>query len=86
MSGRLWQATVALLFAALLTIIVRLSWVGDDSYITLRTIENWLTGNGLTWNPGERVQTYTHPLWLFLLAAGRSISGEAFLRRSSLAQ
>jgi arabinofuranosyltransferase len=78
MSGRLWQATVALLFAALLTIIVRLSWVGDDSYITLRTIENWLTGNGLTWNPGERVQTYTHPLWLFLLAAGRSITGEAF--------
>jgi len=36
----------------------------DDSYITLRYAERWLRGAGPTWTDGERVQGYTHPLWL----------------------
>ncbi|TGK00665.1 hypothetical protein EHO59_12005 [Leptospira semungkisensis] len=41
------------------------SWVCDDAYITFRTIDNFLNGYGLRWNVHERVQGYTHPLWLF---------------------
>ncbi|TGK05652.1 hypothetical protein EHQ53_18070 [Leptospira langatensis] len=41
------------------------SWVCDDAYITFRTVDNFLNGYGLRWNVQERVQGYTHPLWLF---------------------
>ncbi|MBK8097995.1 MAG: hypothetical protein IPK26_12860 [Planctomycetes bacterium] len=69
---------VAALFCALLAILLRLAWLSDDAFITLRTVENWVQGHGLVWNVGERVQTYTHPLWMFLLAAVRALTGEAF--------
>ncbi|EIE00226.1 hypothetical protein LEP1GSC185_2764 [Leptospira licerasiae serovar Varillal str. VAR 010] len=41
------------------------SWVTEDAYISFRTVENFLNGFGLRWNTYERVQAYTHPLWLF---------------------
>ncbi len=63
---------------AFAAVAVRLAWVGDDAYITLRCVENWVTGNGLRWNVDDRVQTYTHPLWMLLLALGRVLSGEVF--------
>ena len=33
----------------------------------MRTVDNFVNGYGLTWNVAERVQAYTHPLWMFLL-------------------
>lgn len=56
-------------------VIVKDAWLSDDSYITLRTVDNFISGYGLVWNVGERVQSYTHPLWMFLL------SGAYFLHR-----
>lgn len=47
--------------------ILRCAWVCDDAFITLRTVDNFLHGHGLTWNPPERVQVFTHPLWLAVL-------------------
>jgi arabinofuranosyltransferase len=47
-------------------LIVYTAWVSDDGYITFRSIENWIHGYGLVFNIGERVQTFTHPLWLLL--------------------
>ncbi|PJZ76283.1 hypothetical protein CH365_15115 [Leptospira neocaledonica] len=41
------------------------SWVTEDAYISFRTVDNFLNGQGLRWNTYERVQVYTHPLWLF---------------------
>jgi arabinofuranosyltransferase len=49
-------------------VILRNAWMADDAYITLRTVDNFCQGRGLTYNPGERVQVYTHPLWMFCLA------------------
>ena len=54
-------------FFLLLFILVRNLWVSDDAFITLRTVSNFLQGYGLVWNVGERVQVFTHPLWMFLL-------------------
>jgi len=49
-------------------IVIKNAWVGDDAYITVRTIENFLSGYGITHNIAERVQTFTHPLWMFFQA------------------
>ncbi len=54
---------------AFFIIIVKNAWLSDDSYITFRTVDNFVHGYGLTWNIDERVQTYTHPLWMFLISA-----------------
>ncbi|NOH01463.1 MAG: hypothetical protein HND47_05545 [Chloroflexi bacterium] len=42
-------------------------WIGDDAFITLRVVDNWVNGYGLRWNVAERVQVFTHPLWLFFI-------------------
>ncbi len=68
-----WAAL--LLFAA---VVVRLAWLSDDAYITFRVVDNAAAGLGLTWNSAERVQAYTHPLWLFFLLAGRLATGELY--------
>jgi len=65
--------------AGFAAIFVRLAWVSDDAYITLRSVENLASGNGLRWNAVDRVQTYTHPLWMLVLALGRVVSGEVYL-------
>ncbi len=59
-------------------IALRTSWVSDDAYVTVRTIFNFLHGNGLRWNIDERVQAYTHPLWMFVLAIATHLSREYF--------
>ncbi len=58
--------------------VLRTAWLSDDAYITFRVVDNAVHGLGLVWNPAERVQGYTHPLWLFALIVGRLITGEAF--------
>lgn len=45
----------------------RIRWVCDDAFITFRYIQNLLAGNGLVYNIGERVEGYTHFLWLCLV-------------------
>lgn len=40
----------------------------DDAYISFRYAENFATGKGLVFNPGERVEGYTNFLWTVLLA------------------
>jgi arabinofuranosyltransferase len=64
---RLATVACALLLALYAVVVVRTAWVADDAFITLRTIGNALSGHGLGWNAGERVQAFTHPLWLALL-------------------
>ncbi len=70
--NRMQQMAAALPTAAILAfflvIITRRAWVGDDAYITFRTVDNLIHGYGLTWNVGERVQAYTHPLWMLVLS------------------
>jgi arabinofuranosyltransferase len=44
------------------------AWVGDDAYILFRSLDQLLDGHGPRWNPHERVQVFTCPLWYWLLA------------------
>jgi arabinofuranosyltransferase len=54
------------------------SWVGDDAFITFRVVDNFVHGYGLTFNPDERVQAYTHPLWMLLLSAAYVMTSDLF--------
>jgi arabinofuranosyltransferase len=59
--------------------VVRSAWMSDDAYITLRTIDNFVHGYGLRWNVVERVQTFSHPLWMMLLTIPYYFTREAYL-------
>jgi arabinofuranosyltransferase len=54
------------------------SWIGDDAFITFRVVDNFVHGFGLTFNPDERVQAYTHPLWMLLLSAAYVVTSDLF--------
>ncbi len=54
------------------------AWLCDDAYITYRSIDNFINGYGLTWNSGERVQSYTHPLWFIALSSVHFFTGEIY--------
>jgi hypothetical protein len=69
---RAWGAW--LVFALLTAVVTGVLgwWLGerqrlgavDDAYISLRYAENWATGRGLSFNPGERVEgTRTFCSW-----------------------
>lgn len=73
--ARLVGAVFFLLFTA---VFLQNAWVCDDAYITFRSIDNFLHGHGLRWNVAERVQSFTHPLWMLLMAAAAAVTREFF--------
>ncbi len=72
----LLASIASLVFFAYVTFMT--AWISDDAFITLRTVDNFVSGFGLTWNVAERVQVYTHPLWMFLLSLCYSITREPY--------
>ena len=62
-------ALILLALAALLFVhqVFALKLVVDDSYISFRYSRNLSLGEGLCYNPGERVEGYTNFLWVLLL-------------------
>ncbi len=46
----------------------RYNFISDDSFITLRYARNLVQGEGLVFNPGERVEGFTNMLWTLLLS------------------
>jgi arabinofuranosyltransferase len=74
-------------FAALAIVaivLVRTAWVCDDAYITFRTVDNLIHGYGARWNVAERVQSYTHPLWMLVIAAVELVTREPYFTSIAL--
>lgn len=46
----------------------RYRWMSDDGFIVLRVVRQVTVGNGPVFNPGERVEAVTSPMWLWTLA------------------
>lgn len=67
-----------LVFGLFFVAVAKTAWVSEDAFITFRTVSNALSGYGLTWNPIERVQAFTHPLWLALLLPFTALSGDPY--------
>ena len=59
-------------------VLIKNAWMGDDAFITLRTVDNFVNGYGLRWNVVERVQSYTHPLWMFLITPFYFVTREPY--------
>ena len=70
---------VAALSAPWLALLGYLAYVSrfltDDAFISFRYARNLLEGNGLVWNPGERVEGYSNFLWVLELAAIWAVTG-----------
>ena len=66
------------LFVFFVAVLIRSAWIMEDAYITLRTVDNFINGYGLTWNISERVQVYTHPMWMFLISGLYFFTHEGF--------
>ena len=49
-------------------------FVQDDAFISFRYAENLARGQGLVWNPGERVEGYTNFLWTLAIAVGAALN------------
>ena len=43
-------------------------FLGDDCFISFRYARHLADGEGLVWNPGERVEGYTNFLWVLFMA------------------
>jgi arabinofuranosyltransferase len=48
-------------------------WVAEDAFIVLRVVRHVLAGHGPVFNVAERVEAYTSPLWVALLAAAGAL-------------
>ena len=79
---RTLSAIATIIFAVIL---FRTAWISDDAAITLRTVLNVTHGFGLTFNIAERVQTFTHPLWMGLLTVGYLLIGNVYTTTFALA-
>lgn len=75
--------TTRLVYASLLLLFTYVflanAWMGDDAYITFRAVWNFVHGYGLTYNPAERVQSFTHPLWALVISAAHFVTREFFV-------
>lgn len=72
--GKRWKGYLSLfLFSLGFLLILRNSWISEDAFISLRHVDNLLAGHGPVFNPGERVEGYTHTVWFFILVFFRAI-------------
>lgn len=74
----MWSVGWLPVLGLLAWLLVRTAWMCDDAYITFRTVENLLNGLGACWNPPERVQSYTHPLWMLSLTGLVAVTHEFY--------
>lgn len=72
------EAIASLLTLTFLAVLIRTAWLSDDALITLRTVLNVTHGFGLRFNIDERVQTFTHPLWMFIVTGFYYVTGNVY--------
>lgn len=65
-----------LLLAGRLLFWTTLPIAAEDAYITFRYAKNLAIGNGLLYNPGERVMGFSSPLWTVWSAIGFRLFGD----------
>ncbi len=71
--------TVGWILVATMLVAIPVAWreaVLDDAFIAFRYAHNLASGVGLVFNPGERVEGFTSPLWTLIMAAGISAGAD----------
>ena len=59
-------------------IVLRRAWMCDDAFISMRVVDNFVGGYGLTFNTDERVQGFTNPLWVLLVSLPHAIARQPY--------
>lgn len=59
-------------------------WITDDALITFRYLDNLAAGLGLVYNPGERLEAFSSPLFVALLAPARLLGANLFVAAAAL--
>ena len=78
---------MVILFAAMLVFwynCFTYDFTQDDAFISFRYAANLLSGDGLVYNHGEKVEGYTNFLWVILLALFKDMLGMDYLMTSRL--
>jgi len=65
---RIALGALGLLLALGVARAIWLAWTSDDAFISFRYAENLVSGDGLVYNAGERVEGYSNLLWTLMLA------------------
>jgi arabinofuranosyltransferase len=73
------RTLAGLLTLVFLAVLIRTAWMSDDALITLRTVLNVTHGFGLRYNILERVQTFTHPLWLGVVTVAYYVTSNVYM-------
>jgi arabinofuranosyltransferase len=80
-----WNFLILILASAVFVFnCLNLDLTQDDAYISFRYAANYVNGEGLVYNHGERVEGYTNFLWVMLLALFKGIFGINYLFASRL--
>lgn len=66
------------LFLVFAYVALMTAWLSDDSLITLRQVWNFVHGDGLTFNFGERVQAFSHPAWFLAISSVVALTKEPY--------
>ncbi len=79
-----WKGVLLWSLALVVAIVGLWMWhrqrvVIDDSYITYRYARNLVRGEGLVYNPGERVEGYTNFLWVLFSSAFLAVGANPFV-------
>ena len=62
----------------LFILICSAAWIGDDAFITMRSVRHFLEGYGWRYNISERVQTFTNPLLLICMTIAAAVTKEYY--------
>ena len=73
-----WASWGAPAIPFFLGILVVLEFVKDDAYISFRYAHNLVTGKGLVFNPGEKLEGFTNFLWVLILAPFEKLGWDLF--------
>ncbi len=80
-----WLLPTLLLVAAVLALGLRFGACSqDDAFISFRYAANLLEGQGLVFNPGERVEGYTNLSWTLLMAGLMALGVDPVLGSAAL--
>lgn len=75
---------ISALLAGFLGLLVKNAWISDDAFITFRSVQNFVAGHGPVWNLSERVQSFSHPLWMLSLSAISLVTREVYYSATAL--
>jgi arabinofuranosyltransferase len=76
--GRLGAALLLPALCVALPLLPQLlgGWLVDDAFISFRYAQHLVAGDGLVFNPGERVEGYTNFFWTMVIAAVIRLRGD----------